>query len=234
MAAVSKAPKKPRQPRLRKADAELDRHFKACEARWNEAKLKAENPISRRVKPPDGKKIAAGLRQLYELTGDPLFKQAVMALDAYGLADGRPRDSVNRLWMRNSDEWNSAPSFMAAVIVDAEDRTGKKMSKRAAAAKVVAALRLPGTSFERAVDILEEFYTDGMKGRFPQFESGEIGTIFVVPVDGREPEELRARYLPKEGKEVPNNLHWRSAIASGDVTARVKSWRKLPPNFGNS
>jgi hypothetical protein len=210
-----------------------DKHFKACEAEW---KAEIRKPILKGAT-PDGKQIAADLRKLYDLTGEPLFKQTAVALQAYGLAGRSPGRSLEQLWESNTEEWLSAPSLMFCLMMDARDRTGKIMTDRAAAAKAVARLGLTAPNsktFTAAVEHLRKRYAKWVKEGFPQFEPGEIGTVFVVPVEGRVPEEAFAQRLPREGKEVPNNLPWRKVIARGDVTVRVQSWRELPLNSANT
>jgi hypothetical protein len=244
MAEVSKAPKGRREPRSPKPDAERDPYIRACKERWEnppvdeetgQAPPKISTPFSKLVQAPDGKKIAAGLLQFYQVTGDPLFKEAALALAAYGLASGSPQNSAKRLWENSSIERMLATNLMSNHMAEAKDK-GKRLSVNKAAAKVVAQLRL-GSCFETEVKRLREFYADCLKGRcFPSFEQspGEIGTILVGPVEGREPEEAFARRLPKEGKEVPNNRQWRKIVARGDVTARVIGCRELPPEKGNT
>jgi hypothetical protein len=230
MASNSKAPKGRRGARTPKP---VDAHLKACEAEW---KAEIRRPTTK-GSPPDGKKIATGLRELYEITGEPLFLQAAAALQAYGLAGRSPGRSAERVWESNTREWQSAPSLMFGLMMDARDKTGKMLTDRAAAAKAVARLGLTAPNsktFDAAVDHLRKRYARWEKEGFPKFEPGEIGTIFVIPVEGRIPEEAFAQRLPKEGKEVPNNLPWRKVIARGDVTVRVKSWHELPPNSAST
>jgi hypothetical protein len=230
MASNSKTPKGWRGARTPKP---VNGHFKACEAEW---KAEIRKPIAKGAA-PDGKKIAIGLRKLHEITGEPLFVQAATALQAYGLAGRSPGRSAERVWESNTPEWLSAPSLMFGLMMDARDKTGKMLTDRAAAAKAVARLGLTAPNsktFDAAVEHLRKRYAKWEKEGFPQFELGEIGTIFVVPVEGRVPKEAFARCLPKEGKDVPNNLPWRKVIARGDVTVRVKSWRELPPNSAST
>jgi hypothetical protein len=134
--------KKRRGPRERAADVIPDRHYNDCRVRWESRKrvdIFGDDPKTNAdSEPPAGDRLADDLRRLYQLTGDPAFMEAGLALAAYGLAGKKPQRSLNGFWERSSPNYVYAP--------------------------------------ERVFD-----------------------------------------------------LHWRRAIARGDVTVRYVNWKKLPP-----
>lgn len=216
---------KARKRRDRDRAVDVDkRHYEGCRASW-EAAPRIVRPLPD-AKAPDGKRIAADLNLLHELTGDPAFRSALLALKAYRLAGGAPRRSAEALWERTCPEWVLAPLLMFNVIEEAK-ANGTSLSERAAAASAVAKLKLPATSFDAAVDALRKRYADAKRHGFPTFDQspGEVGKVLVIPIEGR-----NQCGLPKEGAVVPNNLRWRQIIDRGDVSARVIGWCELAPN----
>jgi hypothetical protein len=217
---------KKRRDRDRAVDVVNDRHFNDCKARWEKRRrvdIYGDDLNAGDSEPPAGKHLADDLRRLHQLTGDPAFMEAGLALAAYGLAADEPGRSIKRLWKRSSPSYIYAPERVFELIRD------EGLSVRAAAAQAVAELELPAASFDAAVKGLSEEYADCLKNGFHMTEenAGDVGTVFVVPIEGRDPFRFG---LPRNGAEVPNNLHWRRAISRGDVTVRYSSWKKLPPN----
>ena len=209
-------------------------YFAARRAQW-EAKRKALAARPKRAIP----QAAAGLAALFDLTGDPAFAQALAAMKAHGLDTAW---DISEFTARASPDWMMALLLMDTRVrlpraLQADDPTAKPMSVRAAAAWAAAELGVAGASFRDVVDKLRLAYPAAVEQGFPTTDRnpGAIGKLFVVPLDGHtfltngtkidhHPDHVKASALskvPASGAEVVNNLHWRQAIARGEVSARV-------------
>lgn len=225
--------------KLRQTQAhELEEKWRAKKAeRWKEMQALYRKKVKRfdiygkpleSGAPPEkdvsGHDVCLGLERAYTATGDPLFADAISALQAYGLHQGKPRKSYSdariECW---GDDGHRLLESMRWLIDNPRLIDNRRYSIRAAAERVAAENpSLEHNTFDAQVGELRARYSTWKRSGFalqPNRDRGNVGyCVHVRPALGRRVHFPASReVLPDEGAIVPFTAYWRRRFADGDV-----------------
>jgi hypothetical protein len=193
---------------------------------------------------PHIRHVVLGLERAYEMTGDPVFEDARIALDAYALAGGKPRKSFpsahdaaygdrwlgylqNMRWFCDRRRYSirQAAAEVASYYFVPADRSAVDDEHKKVCAPSAPGRRR-GDEFDLVTRNLRDRYSRWKRDGFPTQEAddpGDLGfRVYALPVGQRRvPIPGTFEPLPAEGSEVPFTLYWRGRWRDGDVTLRV-------------
>lgn len=179
--------------------------------------------------PIDGQKMASDAAALFKFTGDPIFRAVGEVLRSYGLGQGGPKRSLQRLWEQSDIRWERAPAVVDLWLEENRKDGAGTLSETAACMRAVARLGLPAQSFDAAVQMLRARVRQARKQGHVQLREGDTGRrLFVRPCNPRPDERV-----PEDGWEVADDTHWRQRFYRGEITARVLV-ANSPPKKNNT
>ena len=209
-----------------------------CRSRWDSA----NGP---RVAPPnyvDGPTVVTALHHALAVTGDPIFRDAILAIKSYDLDKASPKkrlaaadenvqgDNAHAylVQMRFLEERGTAPLNEEALPrLERTNKIRRYSSVQHAASRVAAEFQVPGHSFDAVVGDLRKAFVSWKRRNYPpaagETNPGDVGrSIFVKPIgDLKIPLPDRPGViLPGSGLPVRDTLYWRRIFAEGSVEMR--------------
>jgi Protein of unknown function (DUF2635) len=177
----------------------------------------------------DSDEIILGLERASNATGDPIFSDALRALQAHGLGAGQPRRSFTRAAEANyGRHWTGYLENMRFFC----GRRGFSIPD--AAEKVAAYYFVDGKSFSAVTKKLSEEYRSWERDGFPPLDTdsdpGDLGyCVLALPRPGVcVPIPNSRKCLPPKGAVVSYTSYWRRRFHDGDVSLQRIGDRKVP------
>lgn len=165
--------------------------------------------------------LLRALQCLSNVTGDPAFETAALALQGYELTQGGLKASIKNIIAVSGLTPEVAVTHIVKQFVD----SGCSIRKAASLASVVAAMQ--GASDESVVDDIRKAYSSVLNGEYPsppQPPSGNTGRRLLVKLcpnvvrDGFVKRRAIFPQILEENGEfcvVPDDRHWRRLIEEG-------------------